>query len=644
MTSRGRVVRARRQLAAAVIVGALLWATAIGMAVVAVAAALHRLFVLSVPLREAFILLAAVGALSGAAFVLWRGRGARSIECVALWVEEHDTRLRYALVTAIDAVASTPVSNPELHCIAAGAEIEGLARRASLRGLGQGAVMCALVAGALAALHPRTLLSSAETALEDRLRTVLAMPDRLAGFAVTVVPPAYSRLPVRTLHTPSTVASLIGSRVTFGGSGAPGGLTAQLDSFVLDAAAAGDGWSIGLAMPKLPAVIMLKDRAYHQLVTLESITDSAPQVRLLQPAHDTTYQVVPRGPLTISASLSDDIGLHYAYVEYLLTAGSGESFTTRLLNGKRTDYQNARTSTLRTTVQLDTMKLAPGNVVHIRVVAYDYNDVTGPGIGVSETRTLRIAEPVDSTSINPAPPLPIDSMWISQRLLNMKTDTLIRSKARHTSDEFDSTSSAYSNAQEAIRHKVLAVIGVIEATGEGSSFQTEVSAKLREAADLMWTAREDLGIAQPDQAMPYMIRILQILDDIRLAHRYYVRGTLKPTPVNVERVRLAGKDSARASDRTARIELSDAAAALEARLDGAAALAHEDPPAAADSLTFVRVTALRVAPVVAGLLQRAIELMRRGVGADSVLAQARLKLEPPARPLGGPPDWGGLPR
>src|SRR5581483_8870691 len=109
-------------------------------------------------------------------------------------------------------------------------------------------------------------------------------------------------------------------------------------------------------------------------------------------------------------------------------------------------------------IDFDTLGLKPGSVIHIRTVAFDYNDVTGPGKGISETRTLRVAEPIDSTSINAAPPLPIDSMWISQRLLNMKTDTLIRTKRKLKREEFVHRSSGYSNAQEDIRKRALAVV------------------------------------------------------------------------------------------------------------------------------------------------------------------------------------------
>jgi hypothetical protein len=233
-------------------------------------------------------------------------------------------------------------------------------------------------------------------------------------------------------------------------------------------------------------------------------------------------------------------------------------------------------------------------------------------------------------------------MWISQRLLNMKTDTLIQTKKKLKREEFVHKSSGYSNAQEDIRKRALAVIALLEDNGVGGSFETEISKKLREAVDLMWTAREDLGVAQPDSAMPYMKKILKILDEIRLANRYYLRGLLKPVAVNIARVRLTGKDSANVGARSPRDELRDANRALAARLDAVAALAHTAPSAAADSLVYIRVSALSTAPTVASALQHAIDLLRKGTPVDSALARARRALEPPPRMLGGPAEWGGV--
>jgi hypothetical protein len=444
------------------------------------------------------------------------------------------------------------------------------------------------------------------------------------------------------LAEPANVGALIGSRITLQGNGAPDGVDGVLGATRVAATKAGDGWAITATMPKEPAVLTLRDRGYKRLLALEPQTDSAPAVRLRLPAHDTTYQTVPRGKLRIDATLSDDIGLDYGYVEYMLSSGSEESFDTKVIAGARASFANARTAQLEPTLDFDTLKLSPGSVLHIRVIAYDYNDVTGPGKGVSETRTLKIAEPVDSTSINAAPPLPIDSMWISQRLLNMRTDTLLRTRRAMSREDFVHRSSGYSNGQEDIRKRALAVISLLEDNGVGDAFETQASKMLRQAADLMWTAREDLGVAQPESALPIMKKILKILDDLRLANRYYLRGILKPVAVNIERTRLTGKDSANAQARTPRTELDDPQRALATRIDAAVALARSSPGAAADSLVYIRVSALTNAPMLAGTLQQAIDLLRRGAPADSALARTRRALEPSPRMLTGAGDWEGL--
>ena len=139
-----------------------------------------------------------------------------------------------------------------------------------------------------------------------------------------------------------------------------------------------------------------------------------------------------------------------------------------------------------------------------------------------------------------------------------------------------------------------------------------------------------------------MKKILKILDDLRLANRYYLRGILKPVAVNIERTRLTGKDSANAHARTPRAELDDPQRALGSRLDAAVALARSSPSAAADSLVYIRVSALTSAPALAQPLQHAIDLLRHGATADSALARTRRALDPPARVLESASDWSGL--
>jgi hypothetical protein len=644
MTVRERVQRAQRRLVGTVVLAALLWGAALAMAIVSIAAALNALTPLNAATRLAIIPLTALAGAMAVALVAWRGRASRSLARVALWIEERQPQLRYALVTAIDDALAPLDRNRALHEAAERVDIDGIMRHAWKRTLGRGALACIVLLAVLAVLRPTDLLRAAEQELALRAtpRPAAPMANRLLSLSARVIPPAYSRLPARTIDEPSNVAALIGSRATLDGKGPPDGVGATVGAQELAAGTGERGWAIGITMPKDPSVLTLHDRAYKRLVSLEPVTDSSPDVRLRFPAHDTTYQTVPKGKLEIDAGLTDDIGLDYGYVEYMLSSGSEESFDTKQINGARVQLGNARTSALRTTIDFDTLKLSPGSVLHIRVIAYDYNDVTGPGKGVSETRTLKIAEPVDSTSINAAPPLPIDSMWISQRLLNMRTDTLIRTKRSLAREEFVHRSSGYSNGQEDIRKRALAVIALLEDNGVGDSFETEASKMLRQAVDLMWTAREDLGVAQPEQAMPIMKKILKILDDLRLANRYYLRGVLKPVAVNLERTRLTGKDSASVNARLPRTELDDPHLLLAGRIDAAAALARSAPAAAADSLVYIRVSALTSAPTVASALQRAIDLLRRGAPADSALASTRRALEPPPRLLTGPAEWGGV--
>ena len=646
MTVRERVRRARRALAATVLVAALLWAAVAALSVVLVVAVVQWIEPLPAGIRAGLWPAAVAAALAAAGAVLWRWRTAWSLERVALWIEERQPRLEYALVTAIDPTIAPEDRYPELHARARTAEIGALVRRASLRTLGRALAVLVPLLAAVSLLDAETLLREAGAELARRVSGEATSPpaNRLETLRARVIPPAYSGLPEEVVEQPQSVAALVGSRIAFEGDGPAEGVTAVVGPDTLDAAPQGAGrWSVPLRMPDTAMVVAFADREHRRLVVLEPVADSVPAVRLRLPARDTTYQTVPRGRLVVEAEVADDLGLGHGYVEYMLTTGAQESFETKTTRGRRVAFGGARSAVLREVVLFDTLGLEPGAVIHVRAVAYDRNDVTGPGRGVSETRTLRIAEKEDTVSINAAPPLPIDSMWMSQRRLNMLTDTLIQDRPRLEVREFANTSSVYGNRQDEIRERAVAVIRILEDDGVGGTFETQVSRMLREAVDLMYEARVHLGIAQPDSAMPYMIRVLEILDEIRLANRYYLRGVLRPEAVNVERVRLTGEDPGTDDRRGPRSRVEDARARLLERIERALALVGRDPQAAADTLTYVRVRALNDAPELADALKSAIDRLRRGENADSVLSLVRRALEPPPARLDGPVEWGGVP-
>src|SRR5690606_26329319 len=107
-----------------------------------------------------------------------------------------------------------------------------------------------------------------------------------------------------------------------------------------------------------------------------------------------------------------------------------------------------------------------------------------------ETRTLRVAstQEYDTVSVTAADPRPIDTLYMSQRVLNMRTDTLVDRKRAIETAEFEKLSRQYGVKQQEIRARVDRVVAILEDDGVGGRSRTAQSEMLREAAGLMWEA------------------------------------------------------------------------------------------------------------------------------------------------------------
>jgi hypothetical protein len=635
-----RVRRARRWLIAVLLLSALIRAVTLSLAVILVAALLDHLAPLAPGLHRWLVPGAMLAGLAGGGLMLWRGRALRSVGRVALWIEEHQPGLSFALVTAVDVPVASATLPAGLLAAAEVADIEGITKRAAGRALGRAGLLLAVVGLLLLLLAPRRFLTSRSASGEGPSGVVPAA-SRLAPLSVRVTAPAYSRLATRQLEEPGSVDALPGSGLTFAGRGDGSMVSIELGRDTLRPVQAGQGWSAVVRMPPAPAIITLRDREYRRLVILEPRPDSVPTLLLRLPPHDTTWQSPPTGRLDLEARATDDLGLVTGYFEFLISAGGGENFETTAGTSPPQPLGSARSAVLKATLLLDTLNLVPGSVLSIRAVALDANDVDGPGRGLSETRTLRVADQSDTTSVEAQPPDPIDETRISQRRLNMKTDTLIRSRRRLPHAEFIDRSEAYATLQLGIRTRVLEVVSLLEDADEEGSYPTEESRLLRDAADAMMLARRALTAAQPDSAMPHMRRALALLDQVRTAHRYYLRGRRRPELVDIARVRLQGKESGRPVALSSRPALSDFDAALAARIEAAARLHAVAPDVALDSLTYIRVSALATNPAVAAALKVALEELHRRVPADSALVPVRRLLASGGSALLGAPEWAG---
>jgi len=390
-----------------------------------------------------------------------------SAQRTALWLEEHTPSLRYTLVTMVDEDASPPSSRtPARHSTRAlegalrATEWESPAWNALRRSMAWPLAVAALGAAAFA-LAPA---ARARTAAVDRANAANG-PDNtrvvpLGIVTVSVRPPAYTSRPALRLESPALVRAYPGSVITFEGRGAASSTHVTRDARPVSTAGGDDRWSAELRSDSARALIRIERTAGDaRLIAIEPLLDSAPAVTLRLPARDTILRAAS-GAIALAADLHDDLALADARFEYIVSSGEGERFTFKsgtvgaLPAGARTD------APLRASLSLDALALTPGDVVHLRAVARDRNTVSGPGIGTSESRTIRIARvgEYDSVAVEQAPPADADKSVISQRMLITLTEALLKRAPRLARADVVAESRRIGRDQARLRKQVSDII------------------------------------------------------------------------------------------------------------------------------------------------------------------------------------------
>ncbi len=662
MNARRRVAGARWALTATALVSSGLWA----LVVYALARSAMRLISICSdqgPHRDALRVFAMVLFVAALITALWRSRRAWSRDAVALWLEERAPALKYALVTVVE--QPNALSAEELERSVEKIPFAPLIAKEIFRSVG---LPFLVLVGAMALWfsipRPRCVEAGEHPAGAGNGRPGVSAPSGLTPLTATVTPPGYSGLPLRTLEEPSSIPGLVASRVSVEGKGASAGIMVELNGASIPVVGDGARWHANFSMPAKATALALNDRAFHRLVILDPRPDSAPVVTLLSPAHDTVFRT-PTGSLALAAEVRDDFGLADAWLEYIISSGEGESFTFRSGVLGRVNANNARTATVQGTLHLDELKLLPGDIVHIRAVARDLNNATGPDTGASDTRTLRIArkDEYDSVAVEGAPPPDADKSVLSERMLIMMAEDLQRRRPKLAREAVVSESQKIGRDQTRLRKEVSRIIFARLGAGteseesntdddaqgkmtpdqllaaadsatnqsaaalEGEGDETPVVAlnrPLLEAYNAMWDASTRLNTGEPGDALPYMRAALAAIQRARAAERLYLRGRAPAAVVDLQKVRLAGKrDNAVAAVRSARSALDTTAARRVRRLSAALALLPGNRAAAIDSLQLLRLDAIVQDPAFAASLGPAIDSLRSGGNATLVLARAR---------------------
>lgn len=685
-----RLHRARRALLGVLALKTLLWAALGAACALGAVLALDVLLGLGV---EARTRLTPAPWLAGLVILAWHVAGPlreawrATDQQVALWFERRLPVLRYALVTQAELGAAHAL--PELERDVASAPLEaevGAAARAALvRPALTLALLLALMLMLPAGAVGRVVAPAAGDALDRPGSGTRGTVDPLATIVVRVQPPAYSGLSASAVDDPATVAALIGSRITIEGRGRD--VRGTIADRVLPATAGDDRWRLTVPMPQRATAVTLAGGARERVLVLEPIPDSVPVVRLELPARDSVFREAT-GTLVLGAALQDDLGLADGAFELIISAGGGELYSFRTVRaGARSFAADVRTGALEASLRLDTLGLKAGDMIHLRAVARDRNDVTGPGRGASETRTLRIAraDEYDSVSVEALPPTEPEKGVLSQRMILLQTQELVAKVPRLSNAEVARESRIIAVDQTKLRKRVGEVVFMRlgeEDAGEHAHFAGDghehgaegvldpdailaaaeraanagaatlldshgdeapvvaINRPLLEAYNHMWRASTELETANPAAAIPWMERAITALQAARAAERIYLRGRPPRVVVDLARVRLSGKDEAEPTARTPRAAVDPIRAQRLARFDAALSVVQAAPAAAADSMLVIRVTLPPEERSAALALDAAAVALRRGGDVTVPLAAARRALvdEPPRRaPL---TPWG----
>ena len=647
---------------------------------------------------------------AGIAAATWRWRALRPDRVqrldAALWAELQAPELRYALVTLAEQPRASD-GDPVQKRLASfttstrwEAAVQHGLKQQWLRTGGGVVAALALIAVAGYPWPTQSLAARAASVLTLPHDSNMAQPGRVRA-AATLLPPTYSGRAERALTFGQTVTVLAGSVVRIDGEGAASNATLMVQESSDSGSGAprpvatsprATGWRGSIRIGTAPLALRLRDAVGERWLLITPVADSAPVATLLLPSSDTLV-LDSTATIHVSGTIHDDIGLRDARIEYIISSGGGEQFTFK--SGALNERKGAlgRDITMATTLDLGALHLKPGDMMHVRLTAHDGNTLSGPSLGTSETRTIRIprTDERDSIAVERLPPSPVDKSVLSQRQLLLNTErlvarlpsidraTMLAESGRIGSDQSrlrkqvadivfarlgDSPSGEHAHyagdghehtaadlAAQSTPESVLkaadaatgGVSGMLDSHGDETPV-VAVNRPLLEAYNAMWDATRALQGGVPRDAIEPMKRALAAIQRARSAERVYLRGTPPAAVIDLEKIRLIGTDSARFEARRSLNALPATERRLAERVLRSLALLASRDSTAIDSLRIVRLDALVSSPQLAAAIGDVVDALEHGTDATAALLRARRLALAPWRRSDGAALWlGGTP-
>ncbi len=209
---------------------------------------------------------------------------------------------------------------------------------------------------------------------------------------------------------------------------------------------------------------------FSDLYAIEVTKDEAPTVDIKGIEQFTQFEFTDNKTVQFNSEITDDYGLNEAYIIATVSKGTGESvkFREEQLSFDTSLKRGAKSQNLSKTINLDAMKMEPGDELYFYVHASDLK-TPKPNISRSETFFIAIKDTTTNT-FGVEGTLGVDRMpdyFRSQRQLIIDTEKLIKQRGQLSKEDFNFTSNELGFDQKALRIKYGEFMGEEQAEVEG---------------------------------------------------------------------------------------------------------------------------------------------------------------------------------
>jgi hypothetical protein len=279
---------------------------------------------------------------------------------------------------------------------------------------------------------------------------------------VVIVPPDYTRQAARTLRDPAEITALAGSRVQIQVQAHASLVRLETLDTSVPLTRAVDGSFSGALVAAKDGFVALQVESpegqppVRRLIGVHVIPDRVPVVRVVKPGRDLFVETAAELPLEITAE--DDLGLASLRLRYTTVTGSEEQF--EFTEGEvplRIARESDRRWTATVTWPLQSLKLAPGNMVVYRAVATDGRP--GAAAVESDAFIVQIVTPdraaLEGFLLDDDP----NRYAISQQMVILKTERLLARRSTLSADTFADEALTLAAEQRRVRAEFIFMMG-----------------------------------------------------------------------------------------------------------------------------------------------------------------------------------------